>query len=291
MVKRHPLLTFFVLAYLLTWWVYPLLQFSPLVGLLGLFGPAAAALIVAALSGGKAGARELLLRTVRWRVKLRWYVIALVLPAVLALVALGIYVLAGRPSSLPLGRVSVLDLIVFVLVIGEELGWRGYAFPRLVERFSPRTASLVLGLLWGAWHLPTFVIASMPQYGRPFVAFLIMTMSYAVLLGWAFRHTGGSVLIATLFHGAINLSQGFFLGAMDPGTQYWLLALVYGVAALVVAVRLGPDLARKAPPRRAPSGPGSRDGRKSFDTGLRSVPSVNSTRSARSQEAPTKEYR
>jgi hypothetical protein len=131
----------------------------------------------------------------------------------------------------------------------------------------------------------------MPQYGRPFVAFLIMTMSYSVFLGWAFRHTGGSVLIATLFHGAINLSQGFFLGAMDPGTQYWLLALVYGVAALLVAVRLGPDLARKAPPRPAPSGPGTRDGRNSLDTSVRSVPSVNSTRSARSQEARTKEDR
>ena len=244
MVKRHPLIAFFVLAYLLTWWVYPLLQFLPLLGLLGLFGPAVAALIVAAVTDGRGGVRELLLRTVRWRVAIRWYAIALVLPALLALAVLGVYVLAGRPSSLPLGRLSILDLIVFVLVVGEELGWRGYAFPKLSEKFSPRTASLILGVLWGVWHLPTFVIASMPQYGRPFVAFLIMTVSYSVLLGWAFLHTRGSVLIATLFHGAINLSQGVFLGGMDPVTQYWLLALVYGVAALVVALVLGPDLAR-----------------------------------------------
>lgn len=242
MIKRHPLVTFFVLAYLLTWWVYPLVQFSPLIGLLGLFGPAAAALIVATVIGGKAGVRELLLRTVRWRVGVRWYAIALVLPAGLALAALAVYVVAGRPSALPFGRLSILDLIVFVLVVGEELGWRGYAFPKLTEKFSPRTASLILGVLWGVWHLPTFVIASMPQYGRPFVAFLIMTMSYSVLLGWAFRHTNGSVLIATLFHGAINLFQGLFVGAMDQATQYWLLALVYGVAALVVALRLGPNL-------------------------------------------------
>ena len=244
MVKRHPLVAFFVLAYLLTWWVYPLLQFSPLVGLFGLFGPAAAALIVAAATEGRVGVRELLLRTVRWRVGIRWYVIALVLPTVLALAGLGVYVLTGRPNSLPLGRLSILDLIVFVLVVGEELGWRGYAFPKLIQKFSPRTASLILGVLWGVWHLPTFVIASMPQYGRPFGAFLVMTVSYSVLLGWAFLHTRGSVLIATLFHGAINLSQGFFLGGMDPATQYWLLALVYGVAAVVVALVLGPNLAR-----------------------------------------------
>ncbi len=142
------------------------------------------------------------------------------------------------------GNARATDLIVFVLVVGEELGWRGYAFPKLTEKFSARTASLILGVLWGVWHLPTFVIASMPQYGRPFGAFLVMTVSYSVLLGWAFLHTRGSVLIATQFHGAINLSQGFFLGGMDPAMQYWLLALVYGVAAVVVALALGPDLAR-----------------------------------------------
>ena len=71
-----------------------------------------------------------------------------------------------------------------------------------------------------------------------------MTVSYSVLLGWPYLHTRGSVLIATLCHGAINLSQGFFLGGMDPATQYWSLALVYGVAAVVVALVLGPNLAR-----------------------------------------------
>lgn len=244
MIKRHPLVAFFVLAYLLTWWVYPLASFAPLVGLLGLFGPAVAAVIVAATTTGRAGVRELLLRTVRWRVQIRWYVIALIVPTFLAVVVLGIDLLTGSSGTATSGRLSILDLIVFVLVVGEELGWRGYAYPTLIAKFSPRTASLIAGVLWGIWHLPTFVIASMPQFGRPFVAFLIMTVSYSVLLGWAFVHSSGSVLIATLFHGAINVSQGFFLGAMDPALQYWLLALVYGVAAFGLAVVLGPRLDR-----------------------------------------------
>jgi uncharacterized protein len=85
LVRRHPLIAFFVLAYLLTWWIYPLLKFSPLLGILGLFGPALAAIIMAAVTDGKSGVKVLLGRVVLWRVGLRWYVIALGLPTVLAL--------------------------------------------------------------------------------------------------------------------------------------------------------------------------------------------------------------
>ena len=77
------------------------------------------------------------------------------------------------------------------------------------------------------------------------VAFLIMTTAYSILLSWVFLHTRGSVLIATLFHGAINVSQGFFLAGTDPASRYWWLALAYGAAALVAAVVLGPGLSRR----------------------------------------------
>src|SRR4029434_2296136 len=85
LVRRHPLVAFFVLAYVLTWWIYPLLKFSPLLGLFGLFGPALAAIIMAAVTGGKAGVKALLSRVVLWRVGLPWYVVALGLPTVLSI--------------------------------------------------------------------------------------------------------------------------------------------------------------------------------------------------------------
>jgi hypothetical protein len=94
--------------------------------------------------------------------------------------------------------------------------------------------------------LPTFFVPGAPQYGLPFVAFLLFTIAYSVLIAWVYVHTGGSVLVATLFHGAINLSQGFFLGGVDPAREYWLLAAVYGAAALVVALTFGSRLSRKA---------------------------------------------
>ena len=83
-------------------------------------------------------------------------------------------------------------------MVGEELGWRGYALPRLLERFSPLVASLILGVIWWLWHLPTFFIAGTPQFRQPVVAFLIMTTAYSILMTWIFLHTHGSVLIATL---------------------------------------------------------------------------------------------
>ena len=84
-MKKHRLVAFFVLAYLLTWWIYPLLKFSPLLGIFGLFGPALAAIIMAAVTEGKAGVMALLGRIVLWRVGLQWYALALGLPTVLAL--------------------------------------------------------------------------------------------------------------------------------------------------------------------------------------------------------------
>jgi membrane protease YdiL (CAAX protease family) len=246
LVRRHPLIAFFALAYLLTWWTYPLLKFSPLLGIPGLFGPAFAAMIMAAVTDGKPGVKALLSRVVLWRVGLRWYVIALGLPTVLALVTAGLSYLLGSSEFIQAGSVSVLDFVVFVLVVGEELGWRGYALPLLLERRSAVTASLILGVVWGIWHLPTFVIPGTPQYGLPFAAFLLLTVEYSILMTWLFLHTRGSVLIATLFHGAINLSQGFFLGGIEGASRYWLLSIVYGVAALITAVVLGLNASRKS---------------------------------------------
>ena len=248
-VKRHPLIAFFVLAYALTWPLIPLVSVSPLWGFPALFGPATAAIIVAAVADGRTGLKDLLGRVVRWRVGARWYAVALGLPVILALAAAGLHLALGARSSIEFGGLSVLNFVVFVLIVGEELGWRGYALPRLLARRSALAASLILGVLWGLWHLPTFFVPGAPQHGLPITAFLLLTMAYSVLFTWIYLHTGGSVLIATLFHGAINLSQGLLLGGLDPARTYWLLAAVYGLAALVLASGWARTLGE--PPSRA----------------------------------------
>jgi membrane protease YdiL (CAAX protease family) len=126
-----------------------------------------------------------------------WYVIALGLPTLLSLATAGLNYLLGAPTFVQVGSLTVLDLVLFVLVVGEELGWRGYALPRLLEKRSPLIASLILGVLWGLWHLPTFLVPGTPQYGLPLVAFVLLTVEYSILMTWVFLHTVGSVLIAT----------------------------------------------------------------------------------------------
>jgi CAAX protease family protein len=235
-VRKHPLIAFVVLAYLLTWWIYPLLKFSPLLGIFGLFGPALAAIITAAMTEGKAGVKALLRRAVLWRVGLPWYVIALGLPTILSLATAALAYVIGASEFIRVGALAPIELVLFVLVVGEELGWRGYALPQLLEKRSALMASLILGVLWGLWHLPTFLVPGTPQYGLPLTAFVLLTIEYSILMTWVFLHTLGSVLIATLCHGAINLSQGMFLGAVEGATRYWLLCIVYGIAAIIAAI-------------------------------------------------------
>jgi membrane protease YdiL (CAAX protease family) len=244
-IKRHPLIAFFTLAYALTWPVIPLVSVSPLWGFPGLFGPAIAAIVVVAVVDGRPGLTDLLGRMVRWRVGVRWYAVALGLPVVLSLAAGGIHLLLGGSTPVRFAQLSILEPIVFLLIVGEELGWRGYALPQLLARRSVLSASLILGVLWSGWHLPTFFVPGAPQYGLPILAFVLLTTSYSVLFTWVYLHTGGSVLIATLFHGAINLSQGLLLGGIDPAREYWLLAAVYAAAALVLVVAAVPNLTRK----------------------------------------------
>ncbi len=244
-VKRHPLVVFFVLAYALTWPLIPLVSVSPLWGFPALFGPALAAVVVATVADGRPGLKDLLGRMLRWRVGARWYAVALGLPMVLALTTAGLHLLLGAQTSVNFGGLSVLNFVVFVLIVGEELGWRGFALPRLLAKRSALAASLILGALWGAWHLPTFFVPGAPQYGLPFSAFLLLTVAYSVVIGWLFVQARGSVLIASLLHGAINFSQGFFLGGVDPAKEYWLLAGVYSAAAFAVALGFGVNLTRK----------------------------------------------
>ncbi|HLL62475.1 MAG TPA: CPBP family glutamic-type intramembrane protease [Propionibacteriaceae bacterium] len=133
----------------------------------------------------------------------------------------------------------------------KSWGWRGYALPRLLERHSPVMASVVLGLLWGLWHLPTFFIPGTPQYGHSIPAFLLLTTVYSVLLTWLWRPTGGSVLVATLAHGMINVSQGLFLAGVEPSLRYWLLVFSYGAPAVALTLLMR---ARAPRPVRVPAG-------------------------------------
>lgn len=244
LVKRHPLVTYFSLAYALTWALAPLLTISLLLGVVGLFMPAVAAIIVIAMTEGKLKVKDLLQRLKIWHVGLRWYMVALGLPVLLSAAVVALSVLLGAPARVEFSPISPLTMVIFVLVVGEEIGWRGYALPKLLQNHSAVMASLILGVLWGGWHLPTFFIAGSPQAGIPFVSFLLFTTGASVLFTWLYLHTQGSLLLAMLFHGAIN-SFGLVNTALDPSSRWWLMGIVYVAAAFLVSIVAGLNLGRQ----------------------------------------------
>lgn len=244
LVRRQPLATYFVLAYALTWLLTPLVMISVALGVFGLLMPAAAAIVVTAMTEGKRGVKALLGRLKIWRVGVRWYVVALGLPMVLSVVVVAVSVLLGTPAQIEISPISPLSIIVFVLVLGEEIGWRGYALPKLLPNHSAMTASLILGVLWAGWHLPTFFLTGTPQAGIPFIAFLLYTVGFSIVFTWLYLHTRGSLLLATLLHGASD-TLGLINTALDPVTHWWLIGIVYIAAGLLVFIIAGLNLGRQ----------------------------------------------
>lgn len=243
-IKRRPLITFFALAYAITWTLVPLASVSFAFPVLGLFGPALAAVLVTALIEGGAGVKALLGRVVQWRAGWVWYVVAIGLPVVLTVAAQLLHRLLGGAVASGPGDPVVLIAILALLVVGEELGWRGYALPRLQARFGGLGASVVLGVLWAAWHLANATIPGLERYWDAFPAFALFVVAQTILFTWISNHARGSVLIAWLFHAAINVS-GSQLAIGNPVRQWWLSGAVFGVVALVVLAWAGPKLARR----------------------------------------------
>ena len=259
-VRRHPLITFFVLAYAFSWWPWPLYALGLSPGAIVGFGPFLAAVLVLALSGGKAAVMMLLRRMVRWRVGPLWYAAALLLPVAISLAATVLNVLIGArsPSSAELGAWPSLIPTYFLLLLipgiggtWEEPGWRGYALPNLQVGLSALSASLILGVVWAFWHLPLMVGALIPWSDLAYVT--VQTVVYA----WLFNNTGGSVLLVMLFHTMTNVIGGGFFHAMFSGADWvrmgWLLVALWCAVALIVVVVSGPEHLSRNRPKQTPT--------------------------------------
>jgi membrane protease YdiL (CAAX protease family) len=261
MVKRHPLIAFFVLTFLLSWWPWALYAFGLMPVPIASFGPFLAALVVLALTEGKAGIVALLRRMIRWRVGLGWWVVALLLPAAMSggATLLNIALGAEAPTAAELGRWTAIpgSIAIVLLVPGfggawEEPGWRGYALPRLQARWSALASALVLGALITLWHLPLMAT------GEIHTAEVASIMTAVLVLNWLFNQVQGSVLVLMVCHAANNAFSGryFFpmLDGADAARQSWLLALTWGAVAVVLLVVGGPrDLSRRRPRQVEPN--------------------------------------
>jgi len=270
LLRRYPLVCYFLLAFGFTWayelTVYRALLtpgFSFRVALLDLgftLGPTLAAFFMTAVTQGRVGMQQLLRRYVLWRVGLSWYLLALLgVPALLLLAVLPL------PGSLSAFRLPALSFwptyLMWYLVylvggsLGEEGGWRGFALPRLQQRSGPLVGTLLLGVLWGLWHLPFFFIPGTDWYGISFGTgfvghliglgvFDIWTIVLAVIFTWVFNNTHGSLLLAILLHASSNAAVGVLPPELFPSLAgntlfftNWFLAWVVVALFIIVATR------------------------------------------------------
>jgi membrane protease YdiL (CAAX protease family) len=225
--------------------------------IIGAFAPSAVAVLLTARQEGKAGVKALLSRLGEWRVGLRWYAFALLYMAAIKIAVALMYRMAtgGWPtfgSGYGIGIVvTAIVAAIFGGPLGEEIGWRGYALPRLTDRLGKAGASVLLGLVWAGWHLPVFFIPGMDQSGQSLPVYILQVTALSVAMAWLYWHTRGSLLLAVLMHTAINQTKDIVPskvvdGAGNPwGLSHspvaWLTVLLLGLNAVYFLARMAND--------------------------------------------------
>lgn len=264
LLRRSPVVAFFALAYLGSWIVALPMLLAGIAGIalapgltflltvLGPFaGPALAAFVVTAAVDGKAGVRALAGRYLRWRFGWPWYLVALAGPLLLLMTSVAaVYGRAALPplheQGFAIGADYVLTLAINFFIGGilaEETGWRGFALPRLQERYGPLVGSIIMGALWAPWHLPLILTPGNTTWTGSFALFAVSCVALSVIHTWLFNGTRGSLLGVMLLHATINTSTRFILPNVPGMTREagnLLLVVVYGaIALLVVALTRG----------------------------------------------------
>ncbi len=249
---------FFALAFGLSWifWV-PFTIFAPpassvlsgeggspvlLLQLLGNFGPSAAAIVLLALSGQRRELWALLKRLLPHRASPMLYALVLFLPFVTLLPGLLYASLFADFSDVGLVLGGLLPALLTGLLIsgpGEELGWRGYALPRLQVAYGPLAASLLIGVVWGVWHLPIWLWSS-SSGGASFVAefalFVVGLSAFSVVFTWVYNHTGASMWMVVVLHASFTASYNSVSVSLGPqATGTWVPSLLTTASACVAA--------------------------------------------------------
>jgi membrane protease YdiL (CAAX protease family) len=272
-ITRHPLVWFFTLANLFSWaaWTPYILSenglgilhfgFPAVLGttqfagvLPGAYlGPITSAFLVTAIADGRDGLRVWAGRLRRWRVRPRWYLTVLLgVPAVLTVTSLALSHQNVHLPSVAILAAYLPALVVQMLTTGiaEEPGWRDFALPRLQRRFGPMIGTLVLGVLWGVWHLPLFLTSwgNWPHvtWTTP-VEFVASCIAFSFVMTWVFNVSGESLPLAIVLHAGINTYfsiawSGMFpdLASQDTTNALLLASAVVGLTLLAVTKgRLG----------------------------------------------------
>jgi membrane protease YdiL (CAAX protease family) len=205
------------------------------------------------LIGGRAALADLAHRLVRWRAPLWVYVAAVTLPLVIGATTFGLTVVAGRPVHLGeteglAGCTLYFCYATGLFLLTEEAGWTGLLMPRLQVRMEPLAASLVLGVIWGLWHLPLLNVPGERDHGLPFLAFLLLIVPTRVLMCALVNAGRAGVLVAALFHAAFNATCLYVGVVGSDHALIWTAGAVTTVLAVLTAVATRGRLLHPTPP-------------------------------------------
>lgn len=268
-LRRHSLILGILLMFLLTWPIdlsnSGVLPFQvPFIVYLFLgWGFIFASLIMTGLTLGREAVIALLKRFLIWRVSWKWYLVVLMLMPAIQFLSIVLHSILTR-APIDFGNVyarnifgTTENLAIFVLPFflidfianGEEMGWRGYVLPRLQARHNALISSLILGIIWGFWHLPKFLA---PGNDSSFPLFMLDTVAKAIMYTWVYNSTGGSLLMVTLFHAAGNtggvfLPVGTTVSGENTGVFVIQLAIDILVAITIVFYAGAERLSRTEP--------------------------------------------
>ena len=233
------MLSYFALTFAVAWVLWagaaalagdaPATASDQLLFLPGAFAPGIVAVWLTWRARGTAGVKALLRPLYQWQVSPRWYVFALGYMAAIKLTTALVHrALTG--SWPPFGSSEwyvilggTLASTVLLGQSGEEVGWRGYALPRLAELYGLRMASVILGVVWALWHLPLFFVPAADTYGQSFLVWAMGVTALSVAFAWLYAKTSGSLLLTMLLHAAINQSLGIVSGALAGATNSFSL--------------------------------------------------------------------
>jgi membrane protease YdiL (CAAX protease family) len=255
-VERRPVLSYVILVYLITWGAILLIVqalasfagFDPtartaIVSLPMLIAPGVAGISLTALIEGKTGLKAMLSRMTHWQADIHWYALALGLVPILLLVILYVLALFVSPAFAPI--LSLFGLAGIVAGYLEEIGWTGFAVPRLLSRWSPLATGLVVGLLWGLWHgLADYSIRGNtlgPFWPITFSLFVLPLTAWRILMVWVYDNTRSGPL-AQLMHFSYTGSLALFvplaaISHVEDALIYAVLMIALWILVALVAIK------------------------------------------------------
>jgi membrane protease YdiL (CAAX protease family) len=262
-IEKNKLLSFIVIAFGYTWifnilvaTLAPERATEPAFYIPSIYGPTLSALIINLVLGGGRRLWNFLKRSLNYKVNIIWYLVSIFGLGLLVLLIRGTHSLILPSIEIdPIQITNPLSTILlgFIMALpygplGEELGWRGVALPLLQKRMNALVASLVLGVIWWAWHLPQLLLPELQWAvgGMPPVIYLLIMLPGAILTTWIYNNTNGSVLLTILFHSAMNFSVGL-LAFNSPYFSLMMLGGLWVVSILIVII-FGPKYMSKSKP-------------------------------------------